>query len=293
MVDLTAGGPVDPPSRWLTSERGGQRLRFGGALVCILFLIALLAPLLAPHDPIEQDLLSAQLPPPGCRVANGPFARHRQPGPLRPFTPDVRRKDGGSRGADRGFACGGHRNCLRPCRWYVRRLDRPERLAPDRCLDGISPGVVVDRAGGGDWRGPDLGYCRYRCRRLDAVRARGPCGNHGAAAARLRRGRACPRIEPYADALARDPSQSRSPDRHLAGRGDGDCDPCRSDPVLCRHLGRRRRPDLGRHDRRGASNRLSVAMGQCASIVCVILSVIGFNLLGDGLRAALDPVQSR
>ena len=64
MVDLTAGGPVDPPSRWLTSlERGGQRLRFGGALVCILFLIALLAPLLAPHDPIEQDLLSAQLPP--------------------------------------------------------------------------------------------------------------------------------------------------------------------------------------------------------------------------------------
>jgi peptide/nickel transport system permease protein len=25
----------------------------------------------------------------------------------------------------------------------------------------------------------------------------------------------------------------------------------------------------------------------------VILSVIGFNLLGDGLRAALDPVQRR
>jgi peptide/nickel transport system permease protein len=28
-------------------------------------------------------------------------------------------------------------------------------------------------------------------------------------------------------------------------------------------------------------------------IGCVILSVIGFNLLGDGLRAALDPVQRR
>ena len=28
-------------------------------------------------------------------------------------------------------------------------------------------------------------------------------------------------------------------------------------------------------------------------ILCVILSVIGFNLLGDGLRAALDPVQRR
>jgi dipeptide transport system permease protein len=28
-------------------------------------------------------------------------------------------------------------------------------------------------------------------------------------------------------------------------------------------------------------------------ILCIILSVIGFNLLGDGLRAALDPVQRR
>ena len=26
-------------------------------------LVALLAPLLAPHDPLEQDLMSAQLPP--------------------------------------------------------------------------------------------------------------------------------------------------------------------------------------------------------------------------------------
>jgi peptide/nickel transport system permease protein len=28
-------------------------------------------------------------------------------------------------------------------------------------------------------------------------------------------------------------------------------------------------------------------------IGCIILSVIGFNLLGDGMRAALDPVQRR
>ena len=27
------------------------------------------------------------------------------------------------------------------------------------------------------------------------------------------------------------------------------------------------------------------------AIACVIVSVVGFNLLGDGLRAALDPVQ--
>jgi len=64
MVDLAVSGPIEPPSRWLAGfARGGQRLWIGSALVGLFFLVALLAPLLAPHDPIEQDLLSAQLPP--------------------------------------------------------------------------------------------------------------------------------------------------------------------------------------------------------------------------------------
>lgn len=59
---------LDPP-RPLTSrlsaglKRGGARLWVGGVLVAILVLVALFAPLIAPHDPVEQDLLSAQLPP--------------------------------------------------------------------------------------------------------------------------------------------------------------------------------------------------------------------------------------
>src|ERR1700761_6082523 len=64
MVDLAASGPARRPSQWLGGvARGGQRLWLGSSLVFLLFLVALLAPLLAPHDPIEQDLLSAQLPP--------------------------------------------------------------------------------------------------------------------------------------------------------------------------------------------------------------------------------------
>ncbi|MEE8272550.1 MAG: ABC transporter permease [Alphaproteobacteria bacterium] len=41
----------------------GGRVWFGGAVVALLVVAALGAPLLAPHDPLRQDLLSALLPP--------------------------------------------------------------------------------------------------------------------------------------------------------------------------------------------------------------------------------------
>ncbi|HEX9214437.1 MAG TPA: ABC transporter permease [Bradyrhizobium sp.] len=53
-----------PPSRLLAGlKRGGARLWVGAALVAVLVLLAVFAPVLAPHDPLEQDLMSAQLPP--------------------------------------------------------------------------------------------------------------------------------------------------------------------------------------------------------------------------------------
>jgi ABC-type dipeptide/oligopeptide/nickel transport system permease subunit len=64
MVDLALDGPVGRPSQWIAGlKRGGPRLCLGAVLVGVLVLVALLAPLIAPHDPIEQDLMSAQLPP--------------------------------------------------------------------------------------------------------------------------------------------------------------------------------------------------------------------------------------
>jgi ABC-type dipeptide/oligopeptide/nickel transport system permease subunit len=64
MVDTAVSVPMQPPSRWtLGFRRGGARLWVGGAIVATLILVALFAPWIAPHDPIEQDLLSAQLPP--------------------------------------------------------------------------------------------------------------------------------------------------------------------------------------------------------------------------------------
>src|SRR6202051_2235773 len=64
MVDLAVSAPIERAAPWMAAlKRGGPRLWVGGAVVALLLLVALLAPLLAPHDPIEQDLLSAQMPP--------------------------------------------------------------------------------------------------------------------------------------------------------------------------------------------------------------------------------------
>jgi peptide/nickel transport system permease protein len=64
MADIAVTSIAAPPSRLLVGlKRGGPRLWIGAALVTLLVLAALLAPVLAPHDPLEQDLMSAQLPP--------------------------------------------------------------------------------------------------------------------------------------------------------------------------------------------------------------------------------------
>jgi len=64
MVDLALAGRVAPQARWIAAaRRGGARLWLGAVLVGVLALVALCAPLIAPHDPLEQDLMSAQLPP--------------------------------------------------------------------------------------------------------------------------------------------------------------------------------------------------------------------------------------
>jgi peptide/nickel transport system permease protein len=55
--------PLAAGDRHRRPVRPDARVLIGGAIVAVLFLTALFAPLLAPHDPLDQDLLLTQLPP--------------------------------------------------------------------------------------------------------------------------------------------------------------------------------------------------------------------------------------
>ncbi len=54
---------LTPRQRLLRRLRGNHSLLFGGGLLLLIVLVALLAPVLAPHDPYAQDLTRRLIPP--------------------------------------------------------------------------------------------------------------------------------------------------------------------------------------------------------------------------------------
>jgi ABC-type dipeptide/oligopeptide/nickel transport system permease subunit len=60
-TEATLAGPVPP--RRLRAALANGRVLFGGAVLATLFVLAVGAPLIAPHDPLSQDLISSFLPP--------------------------------------------------------------------------------------------------------------------------------------------------------------------------------------------------------------------------------------
>ncbi|HKK29655.1 MAG TPA: ABC transporter permease, partial [Alphaproteobacteria bacterium] len=72
MADVTAPiSPLDParalgPSptgRFFRRMRGHTSVMVGGSILLAIVLMAVFAPLLAPHDPYAQDLFNRLLPP--------------------------------------------------------------------------------------------------------------------------------------------------------------------------------------------------------------------------------------
>jgi len=60
MADVTS---MVSRAGWRRVMKPGGRILFGGGILGLLLIAAIFAPLLAPHDPLEQDLMVSYLPP--------------------------------------------------------------------------------------------------------------------------------------------------------------------------------------------------------------------------------------
>ena len=229
-------------------------------------LVALLAPLLAPHDPLEQDLLSAQLPPAWMQGGDPAYwlgtdslgrcvlSRLIYSARTAVAVALIAATLAALIGIALGLLAGSFGGWVDQ---FISRLIDVWMAFPPVLLSIVLAAVI----GAGltsviaaivvvDWT---------RFARVVRAETMVQLKRDYAAAARaigLSRGEA---------AAAGNPAQPGSADGHAARGRDGDCDPGGSDPVLCRHLGRRRHPDLGRHDRRGTPDRLSGAVDHGAA----------------------------
>ena len=119
------------------------RVLLGGGLLLALTIAAVFAPLLAPHDPLDQDLPRSSCRPTGSSSApTRARAGHRQSWPRHALAPDLgqpRRADGGAGG---GRAHRPRRHRAGPRRGLLRRLARRAHLPPRRRLVLLSAGAA-------------------------------------------------------------------------------------------------------------------------------------------------------
>jgi hypothetical protein len=122
----------------------GAAVAVGGWLGLLVAAGALLAPWIAPQDPLAQDLMLGRCRPSGCRWRRARLlARHRQPRPRCAVAHPPRRADGADGGAGRRALA----TCLigatlGPAGRVPARLGRHGHLAAGRHLDGVSAGAV-------------------------------------------------------------------------------------------------------------------------------------------------------
>jgi peptide/nickel transport system permease protein len=62
-LDPTRALGPSPTARFLRRVRGHTSIMIGGGILLVIVLMAVLAPVIAPHDPYEQDLFKRLLPP--------------------------------------------------------------------------------------------------------------------------------------------------------------------------------------------------------------------------------------
>ena len=179
--------------------------------------------------------------------------------------------------------CGRHRHLAADRRHA--RLPDPAARARDRL-------VVLARervCGRSDQAGPGDGHRRHRRRELDIHRPAHPRAGPLAAREGVRRGGAGRRRRERDDPLPRAAAEPRRPDRRLHDARHPAEHPARGGALVPRRRDQPAPGQLGRDARRGDADlrhRLVVLRLPRAR---ALLTVLAFNLLGDGIRDALDP----
>ena len=201
------------------SRRSDIRLWLAGGWLLVALLAAIFAPLIAPQDPLAQDLMYERLPPfwmqgaePGFWLGTDSLGRDL-----------LSRLIYGGRVAFIVAFAAARAACLRRLdaradRGLFRRLAGPHHLAHRRRLDGVPAGALRHPAGRRLRHGPRLRHHRHRRHRLDALLPRHP-----------RRG-----DEPVAHGLCRERQDRRL--RAPAHHGRAKCCPtcCRRSSRCCR-----------------------------------------------------------
>ena len=260
--------------------------KIGVVLVAVLVGAAVLAPLLAPHDPLHGDLANNYLAPPGGRFLFGADAQGRDVlsrilfgARLSLLVGLISQCVAVTLGLSLGLVAGYYRGGvdLAIMRLADITLAFPSLLLLIAVAAAIRPSlplifVVIGAVG---WAGmARLVRAQVLVLMSQRLRHRG---------ARARRARSVDHDSPP------DPQRPRRGDHHRNARHRGR-DHGRSRAVV---RGSRRPAtdaELGRDGGRGARPDPGRAVGFGGARRCGRLAVLGFNLVGDGLREALDPL---
>jgi len=203
--------------RKMTAKR---RFIFGLTIIALLALLAIAAPLVAPHDPLEQDLLNTFQPPAWMENGARAFLLGTTASSRHSLAPDLRCPSGdhgGGRGCDPRRVLGSSWGCWPDTSAAGRRGD----LAAGGDMDGVPAGAPVHRARAVLGAGLHTVVIANRGDRLDALLPRGARRSAGTKVPGLRGFRDHDRAYPDGHPAVRDPAQRGAAVRDLAVARDG------------------------------------------------------------------------
>ena len=234
----------DPPAATAKSQRDGHnrarallrepKVVLAGGFILFLIFLAVFAPMIAPRDPLEQDLLAGTLPPVGFTGAEPGFLLGTDD-----LGRDVlSRLIFGTRIALIVAFSAATLAALLGTAWIVAGYFRGQPMRP--CRGWLRSGWRFRRCYSRSWSSRSWdqvgSVMRHRHHRLDPLCARRARRDHGPGAGGLRGRRACS-LRAHRDFVPRSPAQRGAGAARAAHVGDGDRGDRRGHSIVRRPVG--------------------------------------------------------